>query len=51
MKKVIFIIMLVTVWMTSCKSGFDNIEEFASSETIYPGKFDTIALLDTTGSN
>lgn len=46
MKKNIFIIIVVAlvVCITSCKSGFDNIEEFATSETVYPGKFDTIAI-------
>lgn len=44
MKKNILIMMVVAVWLISCKSGFDNIEEFATSETVYPGKFDTIVV-------
>lgn len=44
MNRVIFLFMVVVVWMTACKSGFDNIDEFATSETVYPGKYDTIAV-------
>lgn len=44
MKKVIYILIIVAVWITSCKSGFDNIEEYATSETVYPGKYDTIVV-------
>jgi hypothetical protein len=43
MKKIVFLIIaVVSVWMTSCTSGYKNIEEYATSETVYPGKFDTI---------
>lgn len=44
MKKNIFFFIVLLLCITSCVSGYDNIEEFAKSETVYPGKFDTIAV-------
>ena len=42
MKRIAFFILAVTALMTACKEGSDIIRDFATEETIYPGKFDTI---------
>ena len=44
MKKNIFFFIVLLIGISSCVSGYDNIEDFAQSETVYPGKFDTIAV-------
>lgn len=41
MKKLVFLI-LVVACMVSCKEVYEHIEDFATSETVYPGKYDTI---------
>ena len=41
MKKLIFFIILAAC-LVSCGQTFDNIKDFATEETVYPGRFDTI---------
>lgn len=44
MKKYIFIFISIAISIVSCESGFEHIDKFASSETVYPGRFDTIVV-------
>ncbi|MDR2037568.1 MAG: hypothetical protein LBQ60_06560 [Bacteroidales bacterium] len=41
MKKIALFILAVAACLASCKSGFDNISDYATEETVYPGKYDT----------
>jgi len=42
MKKLAIFFIVAAACINACKSGYDNISDYASEETVYPGKFDTI---------